>query len=311
MAFFNAEFPDHTVYSAWSKQNADLREKRLQHHNDMLYAVVRDDIFRRRAELHEALMTVARTSLTPQGLSIPLWSYRVAFYSEPYKTSPHYATMESLIRRNGYRWSVGLVAPDYDPATAPCDTQDEWDAIWRWRLPESVHDIVRHTDVLNRLALLFGNGDYWVSKRMFYRTYPDGPLSVTVETVELRLHYFPHGLRDGRLDSILKTKAKYEDYEPVYIGMLRPYVWSGSVDPPGFSNASPAPAPLPASPPPLARRSNCNGVDDVSTPTTYSSMPPLISARRLSFDNGSDAGDEEDAVVVPTCYCGHPRHNEW
>lgn len=262
MAFFNADFLETAISTAWETQRKALRAQQLQNHNDMLFTVVRDDILGRRAALHQDLMTVARTSLTPQGLTIPLWTYKVAHYGQPFKTvvgTPEFDSMEEMLKRKGHHWTVGLVNPSFNLDTFALNPEEDLDSLWRWRTPQPVDYVIRSTDFMNRIALLFGEFHYWVSKRVVGRTILNYPLEVVVETVELTLHYFPRGTNGRAREALQKTKAKYEAHWPTDLAGLRPYVWKGMPEP-GFSNASPIASAVPASPPPLLKRSNCTGI---------------------------------------------------
>lgn len=259
MAFFTADFDEIAISSAWEAQTKAVRAHRLQRHNDILFQVVRDDIFSRRAEIHAALTMVAGTSLTPQGLSIPLWSYNTARYTRPYNTvvgTREFEIMEEQIQRKGYRWSVGLVPPGFDSAAFALNPEEEWDSIWRWLQPRSVDEIVRHTDFLNRIALLFGEYHFRISCREVSRKVLDHPLETVVSKMEIRLHYHPRGVYRWVRNSLQATTDKYEAHRPTELGSLCPYVWAGAVDVP----PSPVPHAVPASPPPLARRSNGDGI---------------------------------------------------
>ena len=295
MAFFTSDFNEIDLSTAWEMQLKTIRAKRLQHQNDLLFTVVRDDIFNRRAELHAALMTVARTSLTPNGLSIPLWSYKTAHYVQPFREivgTQEFLDTEKVLRRTGGEWFVGIRRGDESPLHQYYE--EGFDSIWRWRPVAAVDDVVRHTDFMNRIALLFGDYHYRVSKQVVRRTVLNEPLEVVVEDVELTLHYWPRGTRQHVRDALQMTKEKYETHEADELpGVLLPYVWTGALrmDPP-----SPMPHAALSSPPPLARRSSGGGV-----------------ARTLSFgDEGSVYEYEgEDAferaardMLADACYCG-------
>ena len=307
MAFFNSAYDEIALSTAWEMQLKTIRAKRLQHQNDLLFTVVRDDILSRRAEIHADLMSVARTSLTPNGLSIPLWTYKTAHYTQPFKTivgTQEFLDTEQVIRRTGGEWFVGIRRNDEHPLDR--FHEDGWDSIWRWRPVATVDEVVRHTDFMNRIALLFGDHHYRVSRQVVRRTVLREPLEVVVEDVELTLHYWPRGVRQHVHDVLRLTKEKYETYMPAEMpGVLCPYVWKGvgDADPP-----SPAPHAVPPSPPPLARRTNGGGIqaaeDEVNRRLDYS----------IQVYEGEDAFERAARDTVadlissssrPECYCGY------
>jgi hypothetical protein len=295
MAFFTSDYDEIEISTAWEMQFKRIRAQRLQHQNDLLFTVVRDDIFSRRAEIYADLLSVTRTSLTPNGLSIPLWTYKTAHYVKPFRDiigTQEFLDTEKVLRRTGGEWFIGIRRGDESPLHKYYE--EGWDSIWRWRPVATVDDVVRHTDFMNRIALLFGDYHYRVSKEVVRRTVLNEPLEVVVEEVQLTLHYWPRGVRHHLRDILRLTKEKYATHEPAEMpGVLLPYVWTGGLlmDPP-----SPVPRAAPSSPPPLARRSSGGGV-----------------ARTLSFeDTGSVYEYEgEDAferaardMLADVCYCG-------
>lgn len=352
-SFFNASFPEHHVHAAWRERKATLRAQHLQDFNDLLYQVVSSSILSRRADLMNALIHAVNTATHTSGVSIPLWTYHTAHYKDSWKerhTPMGEATydceaMEEKLRRKGYHWLVGTVELGFRPNANMCTNETEedgyvgaWDHIWGWnRAPRSVHEVVRATDFCNRIALLFGDDRYRVSWVPVSRKYLTKPLEVSVEKVELRLHYHPRGLYDRTRKGLLDTKLKYQSHVSCVAESWRmPYVWTGAprhreteqeewarpIEPesPGLSNVAPtpAPAPVPSSPPPLARRTNGGGL---------SAEEFAEVAQRLSFEEapssihhyeGPDALERcaRDAVAEwaaeaekPPCHCNyhHPE----
>jgi hypothetical protein len=319
MAFFTSDYDEIALSTAWEMQLKTMRAKRLQHQNDLLFTVVRDDIFSRRAEIHAALMTVARTSLTPNGLSVPLWTYKTAHYVKPFREivgTQEFLDTEQVIRRTGGEWFVGIRRSDEHPLDR--FHEDGWDSIWRWRPVATVDEVVRHTDFMNRIALLFGDHHYRVSKEVVRRTVLDEPLEVVVEEVELTLHYFPRGVYRNVRDALQRTKDKYETHAPAELPWaLRPYVWTGAgdVDPP-----SPIPHDVPASPPPVARRSNGGGIlnpeDEVNrrldfSIQTYEGEDAFECAARdcVAHLIRSEADGSLRAYPRTGCYCGYDHED--
>lgn len=320
MAFFTSDYDETALSTAWEMQFKTIRAKRLQHQNDLLFTVVRDDIFSRRAEIHAALMTVARTSLTPNGLSVPLWTYKTAHYVKPFREivgTQEFLDTEQVIRRTGGEWFVGIRRSDEHPLDR--FHEDGWDSIWRWRPVATVDEVVRHTDFMNRIALLFGDHHYRVSKEVVRRTVLAEPLEVVVEDVELTLHYWPRGVRHHVRDVLRLTKEKYETHEPDELpGVLLPYVWKGvrDADPP-----SPVPHAVPSSPPQLPRRSNGGGIQavedevnrriDFASIQTYEGEDAFERAARDCVADliRSEADGSLRSYPLTSCYCGY-AHSE-
>lgn len=290
MAFFTTDFNEIDISTAWETQSKELRAKRLQNQNDLLFTVVRNDIFSRRAEIHADLMTVAQTAMEPNGLSIPLWTYKTARYVKPLKTivgTQDFGDTEYCLRRTGGEWFIGIRRCDESPLHKYYE--EGWDSIWRWRSPKSVDEVVRHTDFMNRIALLFGDYHYRVSKQVVRRTVVKEPLEVVVEDVELTLHYWPRGTPQNVRDSLRKTKAKYETHVPAEMPwVLQPYVWKGAlpVVPP-----SPVPHSVPSSPPPLVRQSNGRVLNPED----------MREVARTLFEAEGAVG----SYPPPPCYCGY------
>ena len=296
-SFFTPDFPSTIVHAKWHQRRAYLRAHQLQASNDALYAVVRDSLLARRGELHAALLTAVATASTPADLQIPLWTYHTAHYLASVG-SLDYEVVEAtevLLRDKGYRWMVGLAYREFDPDTFAYDSY-EWDAIWRWRTPQSVHDVVRHTDFLARLALLFEDDGYRVSYRVAARKVLSEPTDVVVERVELVLHYHPNGLYDHLVASLRAASLKYESHVAECATWDRPFVWQGRPDleaatPPSSPTASAAAA----APPPLIRRSNAEGiqVSDLEEVAQELFLPTV-----------------DDPHTPPTaCHCGY-HHDE-
>jgi len=297
-SFFNQDFSKIALYSAWVRHQAQLRAQRLQPHNDFLYEVVKESILARREELFNDLLVVSATSLTPQGLSIPLWNYCAASYDAPKSSldSTKLRESEELLRRKGYQWFVGLVPRGEGPDVRY--DEDGWDSTWRWRLPQPVHDVVRNTDFLQRLALLFGNDKFRVDYSIVSEKRLRKPLPVRVMKVELRLHYHPNGLYKGPRDALRKVEDKYKTYVPPSSSWLMPYVSKGSVeDEDGYHTPS-VPVRLPGDPPALPQRSNGGGIAP--------SLGPSDSSPYVNYE-----GEARDLTLdFNACHCGYHHPDE-
>lgn len=267
-------FPQSTLLSAWTKRSTELRANDLQPHNDYLYEVVKSDILARREELHQNLLSAISTSNTPRDLCIPLWNYCTCNYDDP----DLFSRTEKMIKQRGYEWYVGVILADSDPER--CEPED-WDDLWRWKLPKRVHSVVRHTDFLQRIALLFGNTNFWVSYRPVSRKEIRNPTCLTVTKMELVLHYYPKGVYGKAYEDLRKADVKYATYASESLNpiILKPSVWKGSVEKePGFSNRTPPPHPVLDTPPPLAARSTAGGIgqedmDEVARQLSFDRMP--------------------------------------
>ena len=287
MAFFTPDFSDATLRSTWAAHSKELRTKELQHCNDLLYEVIKNDIFARREEIYQDLMTVVSTSPTSSGLSIPLWSYSTAHYSD-YRSvvgTPDFYRMEAMLLRNGYKWFVGLVPTDFDVSSFRYDDEG-WDSLWRWRQPRSVDEVMRYTDLTKRLTLLFGDAHFRITVCPVAETVLSDPLKVTVTTIQVRLHYHPRGVYPWLRSALDRTKATYADSVPRHLGLaLRPFVWTGVVEP----RVTPPRRRAPVDPPPQVRRSNSGGLREA--------------VRTLSFEDVSERTESP-------CYCGHHHAEE-
>ena len=224
-SFFTPNFPDTIVHTKWHQRKAFLRAHQLQASNDALYAVVQDSILARRSELHAALLESVEAANGPADLHIPLWSYHTAHYlrslgSLDFETAD---ASETLLRDKGYQWFVGLTAQNPEP--------DDWDALWGWGPPQTVHDVVRQTDFLSRIALLFGTEHYRVSYQIQARKILTEPTDIVVERMALVLHYHPNGLYDHVAATLQATAAKYENRMVVNAEWERPLVWQGRPEP--------------------------------------------------------------------------------
>jgi hypothetical protein len=268
--------------TAWSTRSREIEAQRLQEHSDLLYDVLRSDFVARRQSLQDDLLHVIQNANSKTELHIPLWSYNYTYHVTKHSDiSPEvYVEMLDTIRKNGYQWSVGLL----EPGTSVED--DLWE-----KYPTSVESVFRKTDLLQRLAILFGD-DYRISIFPVSVKFLTEPYEARVVKCELRLHYYPKGLPDYMWNKHDEVRQRYMDYAaPEWNGT--PAVWTGCRDdPPALppSRASTPPPPLVSDePPPLARRSNGGGVQLLGEDFDGVS-------RRLSFN-------------VSPCHCGY-HHEE-
>jgi len=275
--------------AAWRARSRILRKQRMQIANDALTSVVTEHITSRRIDIENSLFDAIHTADSVMDLSAPLWAYLTPAY-DPMPGSSiadgTYASMDQDLRDKGYRSMVGRATPSRYPSRDWVDTL----------VP--VDDVVMMTDFMKRIALLFGEDTFRVSRTSTPTLRIEEPLGVTILTVELRLHYHPNELNAPAKAALQRVKSKYERYTPTLEAGVFPRVWPEELpETPGFSNRTP---PEPASPigepPILPRRTNGGGLklEDVQDSPTP--------ARRLSF---SDAARD----TTTTCYCGydHPE----
>jgi hypothetical protein len=246
----------------------------------------------RRQSLQADLLEVIKTATSPRDLQIPLWTFHRA--SVPQLSPEDYAKVQGHLRRQGYEWSIGLIDSSFDPERIEVF---EWD--WQWKTrPITVWRIVKHTDLLPRLAILFGLDFQVVAVPVAVKNLSD-PAGVQVYKTELQLRYYPKGLPRALWDKQVTVREKYADYvAPVYDANV--HLWTGVpsvVAPP----STPPPAPPAEVPPPLPQRSNGGGVSRVLD----------FSDSGIYSYEGSDALERaaQDMLSEVPCHCDY--HNEW
>lgn len=292
-------FSNSKLLSAWSTRTWEINAQRLQDNSDILYDCLRSEFLARRQDLQASLLEVIQTSTTKQDLEIPLWTYHYSSFVKPFSEIPPAVLSETkeLLRKKGYNWIVGLVRPWLNSE----DLDRYWTLEYLWEMPPtSVHTLLRKTDILERLALLFGDNFRIVSVPMSTRTLSE-PTEVRIIKAELRLQYFPKGLPSYLQEKHNRARERYADYAcPEWYG--RPYVWSGCRE--EKRPQTPPPPPVPAEPPALPRRSNGGGIQLPEQDDVY---------RRLDFSvdtyDGPDALEHAARDMLASCYCGH-HHEE-
>jgi hypothetical protein len=230
-----------------------------------------------------------------------------------------FGAFEGRLRDKGYEWSIGRVRPAFDP-----EFVDTIAWTWEWdSRPATVYQVVTKTDLLDRLAVLFGDR-YLVSRSVVATKSIHEPFEAQVYRTELRLHYYPNGLPTALRNRQEVVRQKYAGYRaPVDEAFV--HLWTGKpsrrdsvVEPPGFSNLPPSPVPsaAPSEPPQLPRRTNGGGIQAWSDDGG--------SARRLDFA-GIHVYEGEDALQRAArdtlasaqdesapCHCGyHHPEAEW
>lgn len=293
-------FSSSKLLSAWSTRSWEIDAQRLQDSSDLLYDRLRTDFLSRRQSLQADLLEVIKTAASPRDLQIPLWTFHTSFV--PQLSREDYAKVQGHLRRYGYEWSIGLVDQYFDPERIEVF---EWDYQWKSR-PVTVQRIVKHTDLLYRIALLFGLDFQVVAVPVAVKTlsYPAG---VKVYKTELQLKYYPKGLPRAVWDKQVQVREKYADYAaPIHEAYV--HLWTG-IPSAREAPSTPPPAPAAEAPPPLPQRSNGGGID----------LPTVGDvSRRLDFNEsgiytyeGEDALERaaRDMVSGTTCHCDY--HHEW
>jgi hypothetical protein len=236
--FFTAAEPDDHS-EAWRAQALLIRRLTLQPYNDFLFEVVRDSLIARRSEIRASLHAAVATSASKSGFQVPLWTYQAVRFptqDEPPNPDIRQDALEFLCDQ-GYQWLVGRASSDFGGAGADY----VWDATRPIR-PVPVHDVVRCTDFVHRLALFFGDTHYRVSfQRIAWGTL-EVPTDVEVSTYQLVLHYHPTGIYGRVAECIRDAKVAYSTYTPWPLADWdRPLVWSGRMRTPPSSPTPPCP----------------------------------------------------------------------
>lgn len=311
-----ALFSNDLLSTAWDARSQELQAQRLQTHNDMLYEILRRDFTARAAALQDSLFEAISTAPSQDALSIPLWTYNSTYIADWHarrRDAMAFGHFEGWLRRNGYEWSVGRVRPDFNPEVIETNAWEwEWDS-----RPETVYQVVSKTDLLDRLALLFGDR-YLVTRSVVATKSILKPFEAQVYRTELRLHYYPKGLPTALRVRQAAARLKYANYQAP-VGVDHIHLWTGvpsQVEP--FVGPvlppSPPPSVIPSDPPPLARRSNGGGIgpldDDVSRRLDYASIHVYEgedALQRAARDTLASTQDES-----APCHCGyHHPNSEW
>jgi hypothetical protein len=293
-------FSNSKLLSAWFTRSGEIDAQRLQDSSDLLYNHLRREFVSRRQSLQTDLLEVIKTAASPRDLQIPLWTFHTSFV--PQLSREDYAKVQGHLRRYGYEWSIGLVDNYFDPERTEVF---EWG--WQWKSrPVTIHQIVNYTDLLPRLALLFGLDFHVVATRVAVKSLSD-PADVKVYKTELQLRYYPKGLPRALWDKQVTVREKYADYAaPVHEANV--HLWTG-VPSVVEAPSTPPPAPAAEAPPLLPQRSNGGGID-------LSSVGDV--SRRLDFNEsgiytyeGEDALERaaRDMVSGTVCHCDY--HHEW
>ena len=314
-----ALFSSNLLSTSWDARSQELNAQRLQAHNDMLYEHLRRDFTARAATLQDSLLEAIRTAPSKDDLQVPLWTYHstyIANRAESRRDAMAFGHVEGWLRQRGYEWSVGRVRRGFDPEVIETIAWEwEWDS-----RPETVYRVVSKTDLLDRLALLFGDR-YLVTRSVVATKSILEPFEAQVYRTELRLHYYPNGLPTALRNRQDAVRRKYAGYRAP-VGEAHVHLWTGKpsrIEPfaaPGFSNLPPSPVPsaAPSEPPQLPRRTNGGGIqllgEDVSRRLDFASIHVYEgedALQRAARDTLASAQDEP-----APCHCGyHHPEAEW
>jgi hypothetical protein len=276
-------FSNNNLQSAWSTRSWEIEAQRLQDASDLLYDYLRHDFVARRQTLQADLLEVIQSAKSLKDLQIPLWTFHTSYL--PQLSREDYAKVQGHLRRHGYEWSIGLVDKYFDAETS---VYYEWNWLWKTR-PVTVQRIVKYTDLLPRLALLFGLDFQVVATRVAVKKLSD-PAGVRVYKTQLQLKYYPNGLPRSLWDKQVTVREKYANYvAPVHENYV--HLWTGvpsvaePIHPPlpASGNSTPPPSAPAEAPPVLPKRSNGGGIDhDLSGPRilTYEGPDALERAAR-------------------------------
>lgn len=136
--FFNDTFKPETINKSWKLRSLSLQ---LQPYNDALFKRIHDDVILHRATFFERLKTAAENISSPhERPSISIWGFAEMRFD---KFLDDYAEQLEEARRRGFDTTIMNLQGTHDM---------------------SVGRVVRNTDILPRLSLMFGP-DYSVHVR--------------------------------------------------------------------------------------------------------------------------------------------------
>ncbi len=231
MAFFNDNISFDTLQDAWTERKME----RTRIYANMLYETLEIEILgRRRESIYNSMLEIAHNADRPSDLYTTLWTYNHAYVSKCPKPFD-YLKAQNKIVTEGLAWSIGRTIHTESPASL-----EEWE--WT-RSPMPIDDIIRNSDVLDRLSLLFG--DHFLLKvvRINLGDIRLGGASdpvISRRKCRLDVHYFPKGVRHAiltRRDALLE---KYPIVDAWGGEADQPFVWTGLKP-----KAPPLPPPLP------------------------------------------------------------------
>ena len=233
--FFDTE----EVGICWRGRKAELDAARLQPYCDVLFEEMRKELMRMKREILSALKARAATATHPRELKVPLrsffsthepsWPRTFSEGSYNWNASVQHGREEYVraqtILAHGWDERIAVVRhEEWDDALDGCEScyGDDPDAgrkSWVLR-PERTYNIVKKTDLLQRLGALFGPHYHvtldteWEGREVDGRYY-----SVFRNT--FHLHYLPYEPPAHHKKALAVTLVKYgEGYTPFALGPL-------------------------------------------------------------------------------------------
>lgn len=241
----------------WEGRKAELDAKRLQPYSDILFEEIHHELMGMKAELSAALKAKILSSSHPSELSIPFRSFFSAY--EPSWPRDHYEGSDSwnamvefgreeyvraqTILENCWDARIGIWRDEDAPGFGencgcwhhrPYESDDET-IIWAgeetsehksWLLPPvRTYNIVKKTDLLQRLGTIFGPNFYVTLKSEPEERVVGGRVYAIYRNTFL-LHYMPHPPlhRKKSLAATLVKYATHENYKLTYrdtvVGLL-------------------------------------------------------------------------------------------
>ncbi len=187
----NALFPhSEELYQAWSLRKEVIREMEFQKYADLLFTYLEETVLQKENvdAWFAELMEKCKLAETPKDLYVDIWSYKSALYRR--QDAP---VMDRCTRLSVENDCVTILPP------------------------KAVTWIVTMTDVLHRIAGLFGSR-FWISIHSV-------PLPSREESFEwnhvLRLEYWPDGLPE---DKLRKVQAAYRKYRYEHDTYSQPFM---------------------------------------------------------------------------------------
>lgn len=254
--FFNSSYTLEEIQDAWMTRSKELEEDKLQAHNDLLYAYLSNDILARRYEIHRELLHAIQTAHSRTELRIPLWTFTAVHFTEK---KDNYHELLRGIRDLGGDWTISSLAKE----------------------KQSIWNVVKKTDICQRLALLFGDNFYVNYSAASFQPSMSGNGWYCLDW-NLVLQFYPNAIWMSqhcryRLDVTSKkyaTRISDADTDTPHVGT-------------GANEAE-----FPMTPPTLTR-SNCTGISEPSI---------LVRPHRVE-DPESESDSETDELCQHICFC--------
>ncbi len=252
--------PTDTFYQAWTEHKTNMNATRMERYSNILYDRLAMIFQNSQEAINHTMLKAIRESKRNSDLTIPLYSYRARVFDEE-TPQPERTRLDRLCVDEGWHWTAQIEGDRY---------------------PVSHYAVIRYTNLCQRLSLLFGGNNYWVSWR-FVRPVKSQPYMVVSE-YELTLQYFPDGLPEARRAALDRVKPSTLPPNTAPISWTEHFPW---VERPR------APAPVYATPP---------------RPVRFAPPPPPELLRHRRAAGGGDVREydsfEEAARdLMRECYC--------